>query len=838
LVEANDGSLGMYSSNHPFYVKDKETGVIGWCRASDLVRKKHSVVTTEKMPVLDEYSSMTVDEAFALGVLFRGIATPLHFLPLVLKTEPLICKVQTRASDVSYSHDIVNIVRELAESKGWSVSYYEPAQREFSNTRTVYVAIRGAEAWMEQHGYWVERTNRIQRLHSSNTAFFHKGVMTSRSEVATAFLAGFLIMKEGFLISNSLLIGLPTIPVQLFHPFYWLCRVANKKFKLNHRWFRRTEEGKKGKNNRSSIMVMTHAKTVVELFKTTYLFTMNPSAKRVLKYYDWLMGKLPGYEVGIDDPNPVPERTDILEKSTAVSWRWSPVISCLAVGNYDTYAVTIKSEEHTHLTDGMLTHNTQQISIGRSLWEIGKNPNIRICIIQATEGLAEDIVSTIKRYIEHSPEYKRIFPHVRRGVEWTTTSLSVERSPTIKDPTVLAAGVHGNILGRRFDLIIGDDFLTSENTATEYMRDDVFNWMLTTPMSRITRNGRIWLIGNAWSREDALHRFAKMQGWNHYVFPVRDPITKNSYWPERWPNDRIADFEMRRTPWEVARALDCKARSDEAGRFREAWFTAALERGHGLFGDDTMCWALGAMPPGCQTFTGVDLGISEAAGSDVTAITTLMVKPDNRITMLNVESGNWDANEIIERIIRAHHRFKSMVFVESLFAQRWILQLIRKKAPNLPVFPFQTRGTGTVRNKRHTFFGVEAVAAELAQGLWDIPRSKAGQIDPEIQNFIQGCLMYSSDEHTSDQLMSAWIALQGARKQTGIIGVSAMAESGMYTIETEPLSYEEKAERTQLSRALEKQKSAESWWEDVRGDLDLPEMSSDELAKQLGINDD
>jgi hypothetical protein len=320
-----------------------------------------------------------------------------------------------------------------------------------------------------------------------------------------------------------------------------------------------------------------------------------------------------------------------------------------------------------------------------------------------------------------------------------------------------------------------------------------------------------------------------MAGWNHYVFPVRDPVTKKSYWPERWPQDRIEDFEMRRTPWEVARALDCKARSDEAGRFREAWFTAALERGHGMFGDDTMCWALAQMPPGCQTFTGVDLGISESAGADVTAISTLMIKPDGRISLINIEAGNWDANEIIDRIVRAHMRFKSLVFVESLFAQRWILQLIRKKAPFVPVFPFQTRGTGTVRNKRHTFYGVESLAAELAQGLWDIPRAKTGQVDPEIQSFIQGCLVYAPDEHTDDRVMSVWIALQGARKQTGIIGTGLTAESGMeIMLDTQPLSYEERMEHARNERALDKEKSAASWWEDVRNELDLPDFDKGE----------
>lgn len=498
----------------------------------------------------------------------------------------------------------------------------------------------------------------------------------------------------------------------------------------------------------------------------------------------------------------------------------------------------IDSASHVVLWGHVELGKSYLLSIGRVLWEIGKNPSIRVCIIQGTEGQAEDIVSTIKRYIEHSPEYHDVFPHIRRGEEWTANSFSVERPLTIRDPTVLAAGVHGNILGRRFDLVIADDVLTQENTNTDYMREDVFTWLLSTPMSRLTRNARIWVIGNAWHQKDAMHRFAEMDGWKSYRFPVRDPVTKKTFWPARWPQSRVDDYARTRPPWEVARALDCLPRTAEAGRFRPKWFEDAIARGRGLFGEDTMCWGLEKLPPGCETFTGVDLGISEALGTDLSAIFTVMAYPDGRIAVLNIQSGNWDANEIIERIIRTHNQFKSYVFVESVFAQRWILQLVRKRAPHVPVFPFQTRGTGTMRNKRHTFFGVEAVAAELAQGLWLIPCAKtSGQVDQEITSWIRGCLDYDPESHTADQLMSSWIALQGARKQTGIVGyVGAVEHSPWATIDTTPMTDEEKRERHRQERYLLKQKQEEAWWQDVREEMDLPTRSEDELMRDMGVN--
>lgn len=480
---------------------------------------------------------------------------------------------------------------------------------------------------------------------------------------------------------------------------------------------------------------------------------------------------------------------------------------------------------------------TQLISIGRAMWEIGKNPSIRICVIQGTETNAEAIVSTIKRYIEDSKEYHEVFPHVKRGDVWTSNTINVDRPITIKDPTLMAAGVHGNVLGRRFDLVIIDDAVTGDNTATEYMRDDIFNWIQSTPMSRLTRQARIWVLGNAWHRADAMHRFAGMAGWKSFKFPLRDPVTKRSLWPERFNEAHIQHKVDTLMEWEVARSLDCIPRTEEAGRFRQQWFDDSIERGRGLFGEDTMCYGLAKLPPGCETFTGVDLGISEALGTDLSAIFTVMLSPDGLVTVMNLQTGNWDANEIVERIVRTQAQFKSWVFVESVFAQRWILQLVRKRAPNCPVFPFQTRGSGTMRNKRHTFFGVEAVAAELAQNLWLIPCAKTtGKVDPEIKNWITGCMNYDPDSHTADALMASWIALQGARKQTGITGYAGAVDHNPYvTLETTPLTDEERQEHRKQEDYLFRQKQQEGFWEVMRGDLDLPIRTEEELAEDLGL---
>lgn len=828
------GIQTLVSHNHPFRIR--RGSVDGWAAAKAL-KPGDVVFTTEDVSIPEEAENfVSGTEAFELGALFGMICRKV-LVPKELSESPEPVVLVAKGQRVNpNAPDYTRIMQRAAERWGWRVLWSDRSN-ELTLYRTVTATPEGFGDWAEKLGFYFERRGRtniwFQTYHSTNPGFFPPEVYKMDRAAIRSFLAGLFLHRFRFEEPGvSRQIGI--LRADVAEGVLQLARRAG--VRLTREWSgHRMSFTERGKCRGDVISTRLRARRVdlLPLIEEASARVQNPYFELVAKTDGYGVGKLGGESVGLPGANKK------LRVAVPVEVYAEDVVThVVPAGVHATYAVTIGTEQHTHLTDGLLTHNTQQISVGRVLWEIGKNPNIRVCVLQATETLAEAVVSSIKRYIESSAEYHRVFPHVRKGAVWQGTQISVERPFGLKDPTVIAAGVGGNVLGRRFDLIIGDDICTQDNTRTTHMREETFRWVVTTPLSRVTPGTRIWLVGNSWHSNDLLHRLAALPGWNSFRFPVRDPVTKKSYWPERWPESRILEYASRQPSWEVARALDCVPLSDEAGRFRREWFDLALERGHGLFGADTMCFGLAETPKGCQIFTGVDLGISEKSGADKTAIATLMVAPDHRITLLNIETGNWDSFEMVERIIRSQKRFRSTVYVESLFAQRWILQQLRRRAPNLPIFPFQTRGNGTFRNKRHTIFGVESLAAELSAGLWVIPRSDKGIIDPEIQDFITGCLMYSPEEHVNDAQMASWIALQGCRKQTGNSGWVGSVEHSMVgqaEVEGPPLSYAEKVERAQAERMLERQQATDSWWGDVSESLGLPRQSDADIARDLGI---
>ncbi len=108
---------------------------------------------------------------------------------------------------------------------------------------------------------------------------------------------------------------------------------------------------------------------------------------------------------------------------------------------------------------------THQV-IGRVLFELGHNPDLRIAIFSNSLGLSKRITSTIADYIEHSVRLREVFPHLRKGSgPWNTQTLTVARSAAtpIKDPSVQCLPVNtGAAQGARIDLAILDVHLQGE----------------------------------------------------------------------------------------------------------------------------------------------------------------------------------------------------------------------------------------------------------------------------------------------------------------------------------------------------------------------------------------
>ena len=194
-------------------------------------------------------------------------------------------------------------------------------------------------------------------------------------------------------------------------------------------------------------------------------------------------------------------------------WNWF-IDTCLANG-----------QKKIGVAAPMEHGKTSQISIGRILHLIGLNPNIRIKLVSCIDGKATEKTSAVKRIIQYSKDYKRIFPNVHPNMmdSWTTHRLVVNRDVLgMVDATLESQSITAQGIGGRCDALVMDDVVDFQNSATEAVRRKIRDLAMTTWMTRIDDSvigkyeGIALYIGTAWHEDDLMHYW--MQPGSNFTF--------------------------------------------------------------------------------------------------------------------------------------------------------------------------------------------------------------------------------------------------------------------------------------------------------------------------------
>ncbi len=412
---------------------------------------------------------------------------------------------------------------------------------------------------------------------------------------------------------------------------------------------------------------------------------------------------------------------------------------------------------------------TQQISVARTLWELGRDSSLRVVIASNAEKQAEKIIRSIAAYIERSKELHEVFPHLKPASAgpWNQSMLTVERTGIAKDPSVQATSIHGNILGARTDLLILDDVLDYENCRTPLQREDLIGWVFNALLGRLSSRGRVVVIGVAQNKEDLMHVLAARPLWRAFRFAV-EKQDGSPRWPEKWPASRISKMRATLSPAEGWRQLDCIAKSDEHACIEEAWVQTALRIGE-KFTPLTFHRGSSIAPAGpClliiprpwRTVLGVDLAFSEKVRAALSAIVAVLVHPSGLREILSCESGKWHGPTLMNRILSMHRRFNSSaITIEANAGQILLGQWLKTVDEALPLIPYTT-GAGAKSLQAR----VEQLAGEMAHGQWSIPSIDGRARESETALLVRDLLSYSPRDHVPDRVAALCMAMVGIEK--------------------------------------------------------------------------
>ena len=204
-------------------------------------------------------------------------------------------------------------------------------------------------------------------------------------------------------------------------------------------------------------------------------------------------------------------------------------------------------------------------------WWLLRQPDARILVLAADQALAVKMVATVRRILERHPLCRGLVPAAPEA--WAMDRFTVARDAVLRDPSMLAQGLTGNITGARADLIVCDD-VEVPNTCDTPQRREELRERLTETEFVLTPGGTILYIGTPHCA-DSLYRPEEtagggfLAGYRRLAVPLVG-ADGASAWPERFPPARVAELRARVGPLHFARQMQLEPVEEAAARLDPA----------------------------------------------------------------------------------------------------------------------------------------------------------------------------------------------------------------------------------------------------------------------------
>jgi len=316
------------------------------------------------------------------------------------------------------------------------------------------------------------------------------------------------------------------------------------------------------------------------------------------------------------------------------------------------------------------------------IWEMGKDPNIRIKVITAADELTSKIKFEVRQNLANNPKVREVFPKLQPyggGNSWGTGDILVNRKALSRDPTLGGSAVLSTGVGGRADLMIFDDVVSFRN-AVYYpsLRETVKEAVRSVWLNLLTPNGRAIYIGTPWHTEDLTSELEKNSDWHLWKKPAINPdkiavpkgATPPVLWPQRWSVDALMKRRGSIGERAFSRQFLLEPLSPGEQTFSplsydrlqlQGAYTGAISPEQAL---DYFGWLRNEPVPiqrtwGWPLVAGVDLASSLNQKAAWNVITVAAVAPDGRRFIMGVERWKGRFPETIKRIKRIWNFFRS-----------------------------------------------------------------------------------------------------------------------------------------------------------------------------------
>lgn len=173
--------------------------------------------------------------------------------------------------------------------------------------------------------------------------------------------------------------------------------------------------------------------------------------------------------------------------------------------------------------------------VGRAIWELGHNPNLRIKIVCASDARAKERLFEIVQHLTTNPRVKEVFPNLEQDPDapWNAHKIVVRRTARHRDASVEALGITSTATGGRADLLLADDVVDRRNALSfPSLREQIKQAWKSDWTNLLEPDSRVWYICTLWSPDDLSHELMKNRAYTTLRYDIDDAF--GAIWPGKW----------------------------------------------------------------------------------------------------------------------------------------------------------------------------------------------------------------------------------------------------------------------------------------------------------------
>lgn len=366
------------------------------------------------------------------------------------------------------------------------------------------------------------------------------------------------------------------------------------------------------------------------------------------------------------------------------------------------------------------------ITKGGAIMRMLENPDIRILIANNTWDNSRKFLDSIRAYLAPGSILSIFFGNFQTD-RWNRDEIIIRQRKQILDaPTIATTGLEKEQTSQHYDLIIADDLVARENSATPEQRSKVKDY-INSLMALLEPNGELWVVGTRWSEDDAYGDLLEEGIW--------DPLVRSAYasedrsaplFPEKFSLEKLQFLRQKLGPY----LFSCWYLNDPIAQ--EA---ADFKRESIKFYDPTT-------PHPSSLYLTIDPAVSLGRDADYTAMVVAGQFMDRRIRVVDRVHARMVPSDLVDRVFDLVKKWRlHRVGIETFAFQKTLKYEIQRQQRERGLF-FSIDELG----KRHTGRGEPVLSKEarvrrlqpyFEQGLVELRSDMADLVD-ELLAFPRG----------------------------------------------------------------------------------------------------